>query len=487
MNSKVIFLSCALICTLNVFSQSQISSDSLKKHVYILASDSLEGRGLATKSGMKAAKYIAGYFNEIGLKPVGDSYLHPFYARVAQTTLEGYNVVGMIEGTDPVLKNEYLVLGAHFDHVAFKIKNGEKIVYNGADDNASGTSAIIEIARYLIGQKEELKRSIVIVAFDGEESGLIGSSRFIENSTVPVDKVKLMMSIDMVGRYAESNSLIVGGMASLKGGDLILFELAGQHGINIKRTGKNISMRTDSRPFGDMGIPALHVSSGIIGPYHKPEDDAETIDYEGMQKISHLLGDLTIEISKQEDLIPINNLIANKKNDGLPVFRYGIKANIGSSYHEYPNEFYNGKSKFSSEIGLMAQLKLNNHFSLQPEVLYSTSGSDYSSGVYRTHSVTTPVRLVVATRMSRDMKQRLFFSFGGYYSYNFSGSVAGNSEGFNNTFSKEETGLVYGAGMEVMSVYIGVNFKHGLSNLSFNSTIGEIRNRATYFTIGYIF
>jgi aminopeptidase YwaD len=469
------------------FGQVIIPSDSLKKHVYYLADDSLEGRGLATQSGLTAANYIAGYFKQIGLEPVGEAYLHPFYTRQGQTTLTGNNVVGIIEGSDAEFKEEYIVLGAHYDHIAFKFENGEKIVYNGADDNASGTAAIIEIGRALVQQKEKLKRSIVIVAFDGEESGLIGSSEFVAQEIVPIENVKLMMSIDMIGKYDKSNSVIVGAMGCLKGGDELLSSIAGKHGIEIKKTGKKVSDRTDSKPFGIAGIPALHVTSGIIGPYHKPEDDPDTIDYEGMEKISGLLCDLTVELSNSESLLPITELTTLAKNEGLPFFRFGLKANVGSSYHAYPDEFYNGKSKFSFESGLLTQFRITKNLSLQPEVLYSSSASDFSTGNFRTHSITTPVSLVLATKMNKMFYQRFFLHFGGYYTYHFSGSANGTSLDFDNTYEQTETGLVYGFGVEMMSILVGVNFKYGLSNIMKDENAGELKNRATYFSIGYIF
>jgi aminopeptidase YwaD len=480
-------LTIALLNCTNLSAQVTIPADSLKKHVYFLADDSLEGRGLATPAGLKAAKYIAGYFKNMGLKPIGSNYLHPFYTKQSQTMLTGNNVVGLIEGSDANLKNEYIVIGAHFDHVAFNFKEGKKTVFNGADDNASGTAAIIELARALVQNKDRLKRSVVVVAFDGEECGLTGSFAFVEQRIIPVENIKLMMSIDMVGRYDKSNSLVVQAMASLKGGDELLFALAGKHGIKIAKTGKKISNRTDSKPFGLEGIPALHVTSGIIGNYHKPEDDAPTIDYKGMEKICGLLYDLTIDVANKESLQPIRSLTAMTKNEGLPFFRYGVVANVGGSYQSYAHEFFDGKGKFSAELGLRAQLKINNHFSLQPEALYSTSGSGFNGGNYRTHSISFPVSLFLSTKMSKLYEQRAYMYLGGYFSHHFSGSAAGQTMDFNKVFERNETGLVYGFGMEVMSVFVDMNFKFGLSNLLKDKNLGEISNRATYVTIGYMF
>lgn len=477
-----------LISGINVIAQVEISADSLKKHVYVLASDSLEGRGLSTSSGMKAAQYIARYFEELGIETIGDSYLHPFNTYLSTTNLVGHNVIGLIEGSDPILKDEYIVLGAHYDHVSFYYNSkGEKIIFNGADDNASGTSGVIELGRALKENSHLLKRSVILIAFDGEESGLIGSSKVLRQDFFPSDQIKLMMSIDMIGRYTESESFLFGAMGSLVGGNEILEEVAKNHQIKLKKSGKKVSNRTDSGPFGDYGIPSLYITSGIVGPYHKPEDDAETIDYDGMKKISELLFDLTIKLSEQETLEPSKYLVAQTKNGGVPRLRYGLKANIGGSHHNYSDEFYNGKSKFSYEIGIMTQLKITKNISLQPEVLYSSLGSGFPDGNFRTQSISTPISLVLATTMNQEMKTRLYINAGAYYSYHFSGKAAGESMDFENDFHQTETGLVYGIGLEVFAIFASINFKHGLSDISKDPEMGKMRSFATYFSLGYMF
>ncbi len=469
------------------FGQEIIKSENLKKHVYFLASDELEGRGLGTEAGKKAASYIVDHFKEIGLKPLGGDFLHPFTTRVGQTVATGNNVVGIVEGSDPVFKHEYVVIGAHYDHIAYSYVNGEKVVFNGADDNASGTSGIIEIGRALVNAKDKPKRSVILIAFDGEESGLIGSGKFVAQNPEIIKNVKLMMSIDMIGRYAESNSLIMGAMGSLKGGEKILDQVADKYKVKIKRTGTQISFRTDSKPFGDAGIPALHVTSGIIGPYHKPEDDRETLDYEGMEILSRMLYDLTIEIANTQDLEPINALAQVVENKGLPFFRYGVKANVGGSYHHYQNDFFRGKGKFSTELGLMTQFKISRNFAIQPEILYSTLGSKYTTGNFRTHSISAPVSLVIASNMDPSSGQRFYGTIGGYYSYHFAGRVNKSKMEFGDLYSQTENGLVYGIGLEVMSVFLSVNFKHSFTNLTLQEGLTDIKNRAWYITMGYAF
>ena len=142
-------------CSVLSFAQ-QVDSNMLKDHVYYLASDSLMGRGFGTEGGRMAAKYITDKFKEVGLTPWQGQYLHSFISSSMMLKTEGANIIGWVEGNDPVLKNEYIVLGAHYDHVAYKIVNGEKVVYNGADDNASGVASIIEIGRWLVLNRDRL-------------------------------------------------------------------------------------------------------------------------------------------------------------------------------------------------------------------------------------------------------------------------------------------------------------------------------------------
>ncbi len=116
-----------------------------------------------------------------GIEPLNGKYLHPFNHREGILNIPGNNVVGVVRGNNPDLKDEYIVLGAHYDHLGWKISGGDTVVYNGADDNASGSASLIEIGRNLAQRKGELGRSVILVAFDGEESGLIGSNHFLND------------------------------------------------------------------------------------------------------------------------------------------------------------------------------------------------------------------------------------------------------------------------------------------------------------------
>ena len=183
---KHLIILAAIVWSASTVAQTTISADSLSKHVYFLASDTLEGRSPGTKGCLMAANYIAEEFIKLGINPLGDDFFHHFMFRTGANSIEAKNILGVIEGNDPLLKYEYIVLGAHYDHIGYYFEHHsekQKVVFNGADDNASGVATIIEIARQL-KQNKLLKRSIIIAAWDAEESGLKGSTQFVADSLI---------------------------------------------------------------------------------------------------------------------------------------------------------------------------------------------------------------------------------------------------------------------------------------------------------------
>jgi len=210
------------------------------------------------------------------------------------------NVVGVLPGSDPSLAKEAVVVGAHYDHVGkgghlsmSPERTGE--VHNGADDNASGTSAVIEIARQAATQRERFPRSVVFVAFAGEERGLLGSAHYVEQPTVPVADTVAMLNLDMVGR-ARGN-VDVSGLeyapsieADLKGA------AQGLRGLSIKREGPGAG-RSDDSSFQARRIPAINFFTGFHGDYHRPGDDWEKIDAQGTSQIATLAFELAARLA----------------------------------------------------------------------------------------------------------------------------------------------------------------------------------------------
>ena len=171
-----------------------VSPDAIKMHVEYLASDLLKGRNTGSAGIDEAATYIIKQFQDAGVKPYFSSYRDKFDAK----GVSGFNVVGMVEGTDPDLKNEYVVIGAHYDHIgSAKVVNGDSIA-NGANDNASGTSAVIELAKYFAETKTN-KRSIIFALFAAEEMGLLGSAHLAKRLKTTSINPYVMFNIEMIG------------------------------------------------------------------------------------------------------------------------------------------------------------------------------------------------------------------------------------------------------------------------------------------------
>lgn len=200
------------------------------------------------------------------------------------------NVVGMIEGSDPVLKNEYIVLGAHYDHLGWggygtgSRKPDTTAIHNGADDNASGTSALLEIAEELSRNKASLKRSILLVAFGAEEEGLLGSSYFVDNLPVSKDAVKVMVNMDMVGRLNAEKHLYMGGAGTFPGGVELMKEIGEGSGLNLIVHAGGVG-GSDHVSFYKKGIPAVGMHTGGHPEYHMPEDDAPLINQQGAEMV----------------------------------------------------------------------------------------------------------------------------------------------------------------------------------------------------------
>jgi aminopeptidase YwaD len=201
------------------------------------------------------------------------------------------NVVGILEGSDPVLKNEYMVIGAHYDHLGMGGPgSGSRTpdtvaVHNGADDNASGTAMVIELAGKLAGGKEKPKRSVIFVAFSGEEMGLLGSKYFTDHSPVDMKKIKAMFNFDMVGRFdKEKNSISVSGTGTSLEGDSVILMYEGTLPFKVTHSPDGYGP-SDHAAFYSSNIPVFYFSTGAHTDYHTPIDDADKLDYDTEKKI----------------------------------------------------------------------------------------------------------------------------------------------------------------------------------------------------------
>lgn len=238
-------------------------------------------------------------------------------SEVVEVQGESSNVIGLIKGSDPILKNEYIVIGAHYDHIGLGKRNSRSNndnadnIHNGADDNASGVAGAIELAKFFSCRKESLKRSLVFIAFSAEELGLIGASYYIDNPKVPLDKTVAMINMDMIGRLSEEK-LTVFGVGSSPQWENLIDKSNSVYDFQISLNNAGFAP-SDQSVFFAKGIPVLHFFTGLHDDYHTPGDDWEKINSKGQKKVLSLMADLLLELDSQPDKIEFSNVQEPKR------------------------------------------------------------------------------------------------------------------------------------------------------------------------------
>lgn len=343
---KRIFL---LLFPLGLFAQASTSSETspklkyansivvydLQKHINILAGDSLQGRETGKPGQKMAANYIANFFKEIGIPPYkNNSYFQKFKVKTVKrygkwkwdkkgvlekmlnnNYIRGENIIGFIEGSD--LKNEIVVITAHYDHLGIK----DSLIYNGADDNGSGTVAIMEIAEAFMLAKKDGKgprRSILIMPVSAEEKGLLGSKYYTENPIYPLENTIVNLNVDMIGRiddYHDNPNYIY-----LIGSDRLSTDL---HDISEAVNDKYINLeldykyndeddpnryyyRSDHYNFAKNNIPVIFYFNGVHADYHKPSDTIDKIHFLKVEKISRYIFLTAWELANKDERPKLN-------------------------------------------------------------------------------------------------------------------------------------------------------------------------------------
>ncbi len=269
----------------------EIEPSEISDHIHWLADPGLEGRLAGTKNEARAANYIADHFRQFGLEPGGeeDTFLQvftlngPMAQAMDRENSLSRNVIGIIPGKSEI--DEYLVIGAHYDAqgmggIISLDESTEPAVHPGADDNASGTAGILELAHYFSEIRPE--RTLVFIAFSGEELGLLGSRYFVENSTLPGGEILAMVNLDMIGRMENHSLSIMGTGTAEVWPDLI--EQANTDTLDISQvsTGRGAS---DHTSFYEKDIPVLHYFTGTHADYHRSGDTADKINLEGTAQV----------------------------------------------------------------------------------------------------------------------------------------------------------------------------------------------------------
>ena len=297
-----------------VFGQDGSSPlEQLQVDVVYLSSNLLEGREAGKMGEQVAGRYIASRFEQIGLEPkgLGGSWFQPFefnfnsnpHASTGGEQRVGRNVVGYLDNKAP----NTIIIGAHYDHLGLGMAGGslyvgDPAVHNGADDNASGVASLLYLAEYLKNDARAKNNNYLFLAFSAEELGLIGSKKFIENPSFSLQNINYMLNMDMVGRLNEEKVLAINGAGTSPVWKDELAKIS-VNGIKIKTTDSGVGP-SDHTSFYLKDMPVLHFFTGQHTDYHKPSDDSELVNYQGIHDVSMFIA----------------NLVENLNDDGKIVF-----------------------------------------------------------------------------------------------------------------------------------------------------------------------
>lgn len=289
----------------------------LLKTVRYLASDDLEGRGIGTNGLDLAADFIAQEMKSAGLDTslFDGSPFQTLTGSDARMLTSGdfdesgtprrsqtlKNVIGTLAGRGD-FGDETIVLGAHYDHLGYgggwgSLAPWTHDIHNGADDNASGTAVMLEVAHQLATSAERLRRRVMFIAFTAEESGLIGSEYFVRHPIEPIGNYIAMINLDMVGYLR--NSIEVSGTGTALEFSALVQEIGSKHSLRLVTDPSGYGP-SDHASFHARGIPVLHLFTGFHENYHRPSDDAESLNIGGMRQVTQFTIDLITQLANAE-------------------------------------------------------------------------------------------------------------------------------------------------------------------------------------------
>jgi Zn-dependent M28 family amino/carboxypeptidase len=340
-------------------------TNNIKNDVMYLSDDKLEGRKTGTEGEKLAAKYISERFEKLNLSSKGTTnYYQDFYfsnntnpheeikfdKNISDNKIHARNVIGFLDNGG----ENTVVIGAHYDHLGYGEESSlyfgdEVLIHNGADDNASGTSLLLDLANKLV--MEDLQSNYLFIAFSGEEMGLLGSNYFLKNPTVLKNDINYMINMDMVGRLNEENKLSVSGIGSAK-----IFKQI----VNSNNNEFNLIEFESSTGFGSSDhasfyyedIPVLSFFTGQHEDYHQPSDDYDKINYQGISKISEYIFDIIKELDSKNKL---NFIKIEETKNTTPRFKVGLGVMPDYLYNEGGMRIsaITSKDKPAAKIGLI--------------------------------------------------------------------------------------------------------------------------------------
>jgi hypothetical protein len=317
-------------------------AQSIRDDIAYLASDELAGREIGSKGEEQAAAYLVARFKEIGLAPMGTAgYLQEFsvkpkynpHAKVQRDTslaIVGRNVVGYVDNSAA----NTVIIGAHFDHLGYgsegSLYQGDPAIHNGADDNASGVAMMLQLAEWIQGKYTN--NNYLFIAFSGEEKGLWGSNWYSKNPTIELATVNYMLNMDMVGRLDEEKALAVYGTGTSPVWMPMLKELAAEQGLKLIARESGVGP-SDHTSFYLKDLPVLHFFTGQHDDYHKPGDDFDKINYDGMEEVLGYIEEVIAGIDDRGKIV----FTKTKDEDSRKAPKYSVTLGV------IPDYMYDGK------------------------------------------------------------------------------------------------------------------------------------------------
>lgn len=280
-----------------LWAQTTFSVDQSLKY---LSSSQLQGRNAGTRGDSLSQLYIVDLLKGLEIKPYFADYLQPFTVKMKANRggdiISSKNIIGWIEGTDSTLKNQYIVICAHFDHVG--LERGR--MHPGANDNASGVVSVLNLAKQF--KENPPKRSVLFILFGAEEKGLLGSYYFVKNAPFDIHNIDAVFNFDMVGKYKQEGFLYSKGEQTAKIFPELIEKYAEIHNIKYDVSPYNYMDGSDHYPFYKKRIPVLFFNTGMDWDnYHRPTDISDKIDFAGIETITKFAFDLITDVANQPE------------------------------------------------------------------------------------------------------------------------------------------------------------------------------------------
>ncbi len=273
-----------------------ITGDELLEHASFLAADALEGRAAGSAGGQKAGDYLIEQLRALGLSPAGTD---GEFVQACGPNMR--NILAKLPGSDPQVAEEVVLVGAHYDHIGQRPPrepDQTPTIFNGANDNASGVAGVLELAEAMVALPVAPRRTILFALWDGEERGFVGSRFFVKQPTVPLDRIVFVIALDMIGRLNDER-FVVWGTGTANGLRQLVARQNVLPNLDLDFRTYNLAL-SDQQPFFQRGIPVLLPSTGIYPELHRPEDDIELLNVDGMRRATQLVHAIVYDLAQRD-------------------------------------------------------------------------------------------------------------------------------------------------------------------------------------------